>query len=65
MKFQMFGWTLVALAIYLVLFVHNLDPHTATLPMVDSSIVVLTGVSQTGYLSGKAIANAAPGKAQT
>lgn len=57
MKFQMFGWTLVAIVIYAWLFLSNLHDHIETLPRVDQSIVILTGLSQGGYLSGKAVTN--------
>jgi hypothetical protein len=60
MKFQMFGWTVIALFIYVYLFLANLDPNTATLPNVDSSIAMLTGVSQAGYLAGKGVSNVSP-----
>lgn len=55
MKFQMFGWTALALLIYIIFFVKQLAPTITALPTVDPSIVVLTGVSQAGYLAGKAI----------
>lgn len=55
MKFQMFGWTVVAIVVYIWIFLHMLSPHLAALPKVDSSIVLLTGLSQGGYLVGKAV----------
>jgi hypothetical protein len=55
MKFQMFGWTVVAIGIYSWIFLTNLSPHISALPTVDQSIVLLTGLSQAGYLAGKAI----------
>jgi hypothetical protein len=58
MKFQMFGWTLVAILIYCYLLIDNLSPTMAELPTVPQSIVVLTGLSQGGYLASKAIGNA-------
>jgi hypothetical protein len=60
MKFQMFGWTLVAIVIYAWLFLSDLHDHIETLPRVDSSIVILTGLSQGGYLAGKAVSSAKP-----
>jgi len=60
MKFQMFGWTVVAIFIYTYLFLAHLGPDIATLPSVDSSIAVLTGVSQAGYLAGKGVSNVQP-----
>jgi hypothetical protein len=55
LKFQMFGWTVVAIAVYVVLFLSNLNDIKDSLPTVDSTIALLTGISQTGYLAGKAI----------
>jgi hypothetical protein len=60
MKFQMFGWTVIAIFIYVYLFLGNLDPNITTLPNVDSNIAVLTGVSQAGYLAGKGVSNVSP-----
>lgn len=60
MKFQMFGWTVIAIFIYVYLFLTNLSSSITTLPVVDSSIVILTGVSQAGYLAGKGVSNVPP-----
>ena len=57
MKFQMFGWTVIALTIYVYLFLTHLSDHIQTLPTVDSSITILTGLSQAGYLTGKGVSN--------
>lgn len=57
MKFQMFGWTVIAIFIYVYLFLGHLDANIATLPNVDSSIATLTGVSQAGYLAGKGVSS--------
>jgi hypothetical protein len=57
MKFQMFGWTVVAVGIYIYLFLADFRPDLASLPVVPASIVALTGLSQGGYLSGKAVSN--------
>jgi hypothetical protein len=57
MKFQMFGWTVVAIIIYSWIFLTNLGPHMSSLPAVDQSIVLLTGLSQGGYLAGKAVSS--------
>jgi hypothetical protein len=54
MKFQMFGWTVVAVRFYVILFLSKLANDISQLPTVDPSIVILTGVSQAGYLAGKA-----------
>lgn len=57
MKFQMFGWTLIAILIYVYIFLNSLTQLMPELPAVPSSIVVLTGLSQGGYLAGKAVGN--------
>ena len=63
MKFQMFGWTIVAIAVYSWLFLNDLNDHIGSLPLVPPAIVILTGVSQAGYLAGKSISNIQePGK---
>jgi hypothetical protein len=61
MKFQMFGWTVVAITLYAWFFLDNLSDHLMVLPTVDSSIALLTGVSQTGYLADKAVSGVKPG----
>jgi hypothetical protein len=61
MKFQMFGWTCIALCIYVSIFLSSLTPALTSLPDVDSSIAVLTGVSQAAYLSGKGVSNVSSG----
>ena len=58
MKFQMFGWTLIAIVIYVYLFLSDLRPNLESLPLVPASIVILTGLSQSGYLTGRAVSNA-------
>ena len=58
MKFQMFGWTIIAIVIYSWIFLTNLNPHISVLPNVDKTVVILTGLSQSGYLVGKAVGNA-------
>jgi hypothetical protein len=57
MKFQMFGWTVIAIVIYVYLFLSGLSNDLTKLPEVPQGIVVLTGLSQTGYLAGKGISN--------
>jgi len=59
-KFQMFGWTAIAVTIYIVTFLAALHEHGAALeelPVVDATVVMLTGVSQLGYLGGKMASN--------
>jgi hypothetical protein len=55
MKFQMFGWTTLAIVVYSIFFISHLNADIVALPNVDQSIVVLTGISQAGYLAGKAV----------
>ena len=57
MKFQMFGWTVIAIFIYIYLFLADLRPTLESLPIVPQAIVILTGLSQTGYLAGKGVSN--------
>lgn len=57
MKFQMFGWTVIAIFIYSWLFVSNLGNDITSLPIVPESIVILTGLSQAGYLAGKGVSS--------
>jgi len=57
MKFQMFGWTMIAVSIYVFLFLVSLSDTMTSLPTVDSSIVILTGISQAAYLTGKGVSN--------
>jgi hypothetical protein len=58
MKFQMFGWTVIAIVVYSFLFLKRLDPALTALPEVPNSMVILTGLSQTGYLAGKGVSSA-------
>jgi hypothetical protein len=60
MKFQMFGWTAIAIFIYVYLFLGNLSASIATLPALDPNIAILTGISQAGYLGGKGVSNVQP-----
>jgi hypothetical protein len=75
-RYQMFLWTLIGIAIYLLLFFSvaittitdvekfencksncGSDPLAGfSLPNIDPSLVILTGLSQGGYLSGKLVA---------
>lgn len=64
MKLQMFAWTLVALAIYVWIFLSGVwrsdERMIDSLPIVDTTLVLLTGLSQAGYLGGKAASSRAP-----
>ncbi|HRH43622.1 MAG TPA: ATP synthase F0 subunit B [Pyrinomonadaceae bacterium] len=62
MKFQMFGWTVIAICIYLWLFLININQDISSLPNVPDSIAILTGLSQVGYLAGKGASNLSPNK---
>jgi hypothetical protein len=63
MKFQMFGWTVIAISIYVYLLLNgNLTPQIQSLPAVDPSIAILTGVSQAGYLTGKGVSKVSPSR---
>jgi len=53
----MFGWTMIAVSIYVFLFLVSLSDTMTSLPTVDSSIVILTGISQAAYLTGKGVSN--------
>ena len=64
-KLQMVAWTLISIAVYLALLVHEIDSPTgkvgdavkmvARLPDVDPSLLVLMGVSQGAYLGKKLV----------
>jgi hypothetical protein len=54
-KVQMVGFTFVALGIFLATLFHQIAsaPVTTTLPDIDSTLLVLMGISQGGYLAKK------------
>jgi hypothetical protein len=58
-KIQMIAWTLVAQAVYLYTLFSKLD-STSSLPDIDPSLMVLTGLSQGAYLGKKLVTNSAP-----
>ena len=58
MKFQMFGWTVIAIVFYSYLFLRQIVPTLTALPEVPNGIVILTGLSQSGYLAAKGISGA-------
>jgi len=62
MKFQMFGWTIVGLLLYLANFFSALGAQhvLSSLPAIDDSLVVLMGVSQAAYLANKGVQNVQP-----
>ena len=78
-KIQMMGFTIIAIGIFLATVIHQIvtDDISAGVPDIDSSLLVLMGISQGGYLGKKLVtfgtptlytpdpARAAPGTAVT
>jgi hypothetical protein len=56
-KVQMVGFTFVAIAIFIATLIHQIasSPPLVTLPDIDSSLMVLMGISQGGYLAKKIV----------
>jgi hypothetical protein len=54
----MVGFTFVAIGVFLAAPIHQLaaNPPVTTLPDIDSSLMVLMGISQGGYLAKKVVA---------
>jgi hypothetical protein len=61
-KVQMMGFTLIALGIFLTTVVHEIVTNKvgAGLPNIDSSLLVLMGISQGGYLGKKLVTFSPP-----
>jgi IPT/TIG domain len=61
-KLQMMGFTLIAVGIFLVTLIHQIvsNPVITSLPNIDSSLLVLMGISQGGYLGKKLVSFGAP-----
>lgn len=61
-KIQMMGFTLVAIGIFLATVIHQIvsNPVITSLPNLDSSLLVLMGISQGGYLGKKLVTVGAP-----
>jgi hypothetical protein len=61
-KIQMIGFTLIAVGIFLATLIHQIvsEPVITSLPDVDSSLLVLMGISQGGYLGKKLVTFGAP-----
>ncbi len=61
-KLQMIGFTLVAVGIFLWTLGHQIftNPVSTSLPNIDSSMLVLMGVSQGGYLGKKLVTFSSP-----
>jgi hypothetical protein len=56
-KIQILAWTFVAGGVFVVLVLNSIAADTTpiTLPDVDTTLLVLTGISQGGYVSAKVI----------
>ncbi len=61
-KIQVMGFTLVAIGIYLATVSHQIVSHAAitSLPDIDTSLLVLMGISQGGYLGKKLVTFGSP-----
>jgi IPT/TIG domain len=56
-KIQLFGFTFVAVGIFLATVIHQIvsNPVVTSLPNLDSALLVLMGISQGGYLGKKLV----------
>jgi IPT/TIG domain len=61
-KLQMVGFTLIAVGIFVATLIHQVASHPVitSLPNIDSSLLVLMGISQGGYLGKKLVSFGAP-----
>ena len=61
-KIQVMGFTLIAIGIFLATLIHQIvsNPVITSLPNLDSSLLVLIGISQGGYLAMKLATFGAP-----
>jgi hypothetical protein len=61
-KIQMTGFTVIAIGIFLATVIHQVvsNPVITSLPDIDSSLLVLMGISQGGYLGKKLVTFGAP-----
>jgi hypothetical protein len=59
-RFQNFVWTLVAIFIYFYRYANPPAGHADSLPVLDSTLLALTGISSATYLTLKARENPAP-----
>jgi hypothetical protein len=61
-KIQMMGFTMIAIGIFVATVIHQVvsSPPTVDLPNIDSSLLVLMGISQGGYLGKKLVTFGAP-----
>jgi hypothetical protein len=62
-KIQIVGFTTIAVGIFLATVIHQLhtNPVNTSLPDIDSSLLVLMGISQGGYLGKKLVSAGSPG----
>lgn len=56
-KLQLMAFTLIAIGIYLATLIHQVvsNPVITTMPNIDSSLLVLMGISQGGYIGKKLV----------
>ena len=61
-KIQMVGFTFVAVGIFIATLIHQIqgNPINANLPELDSSLLVLMGISQGGYIGKKVVSFGTP-----
>ena len=63
-KVQMFAWTIISAGIYLYQFVNIVNAYQTTyviyLPDIDNTLLILMGISQGGYLTGKLVQKNTP-----
>jgi hypothetical protein len=61
-KIQMVGFTFIAVGIFLATVIHQIvsDPVQTELPNIDSSLLVLMGLSQGGYIGKKLVSVTTP-----
>lgn len=71
-RFQMLGWTIISIGIYAVIIfveVHHVwisgSAAALSLPDLDPTLLVLMGISQSGYLGAKYVTYHAPQKPKT
>jgi len=59
-KMQMIAWTLIAIVIYLILVIDEINSGRPRLPDIDASLMVLMGLGDGAYLGKKLITTAVP-----
>jgi hypothetical protein len=65
-KIQIIGFTTIAVGIFLATVIHHLNtnPVNTSLPNIDSSLLVLMGISHGGYLGKKLVSAGSPGSSR-